>query len=180
MRAGKGNADSAAMKAEMTWQKDAVTDNAAFKSNILAMQDVRLFGYMREGLPFVHTIHLQARYPGIGGTSELKGKEIGFVGDYNKFGGTPMPYVVPKEKPWFWKKVKGSFNVVACGVFYGDSNNKEKPWRPTADESTKKDLPRFLLLPRLLGKYAAESPITPWELKVEASKNGPLHTPTFG
>ena len=63
--------------------------------------------------------------------------------------------------------------MLACGVFFASPDNREKAWRPVANAENvhaENELPRFLLLSHLLGKYAETKPITPWELQMEASR----------
>ena len=52
-------------------------------------------------------------------------KEIGFTGDFDEFGGAPMPQFLPEKVPWTWQKVTSSVDLLECRKFYADAGNRE-------------------------------------------------------
>ena len=61
--------------------------------------ELQIFGYMTAGSPFINTFHLCTRYSGFGGRSDLVGKEVGFTGDSDQYGGVPVMQFLTKEMP---------------------------------------------------------------------------------
>ena len=49
--------------------------------------------------PFVNMLHSCAQYSGFGGRLDLVGKEVGFTGDFDQYGGVPVMQFLTPEMP---------------------------------------------------------------------------------
>ena len=56
---------------------------------------------------------------------DLVGKEVGFTGDFNQYGGVPVMQFLTPEMPWKWTNVKCSLGYLTYGTFYADPANRK-------------------------------------------------------
>ena len=91
-RIGVGTAQS--QREELAWQ---ITKGRETKEEISGSLQLMVFLVMHKAgkVGMIHTI---SRYSGRG--SEINGKYVAFIGDFNKFGGTPHPVLLPSQKAW--------------------------------------------------------------------------------
>ena len=74
---------------QLGWQRDLKGEKdpcEEFKDDVLGMQELGVFGWMKKGNSFIQLIHSPARFSGLGASSDLRGQAIGFVGDRDVFG----------------------------------------------------------------------------------------------
>ena len=101
------------------------------------------------------------------------GKEVGFTGDFDKYGGVPVIHFLTKEIPWVWTTIKCSLDYLNCGIFYFDPANREEEQVPTVSTEfpiISTPMPRMFLLTKSIAKLAAQGNCTPWEARLEGGK----------
>ena len=87
------------MRRELKMQLVSENDWKGFKADILSSLVLQIFGYMNGDSPFVNTLHSCACYSGFSGQSDLLGKEVGFTGDFDQYGGVPAMQFLTAEMP---------------------------------------------------------------------------------
>lgn len=115
----------------LTWQTEAGTSNnwQKFRGEALGQMDLQVFGFMNKGSPYINLIHTIQSYTTLGTEADLKGKDIGFVGDKNEYQ-VPTPVIMQKEKPWKWIAKSIYNNPDKMMEHYNNDENNGKLWNP--------------------------------------------------
>ena len=163
----KGNA----MKQWLKLQREALTGNAdtqnKFWGDLLRQSDMVVMGVIAEGSQEVLLLHSCAMFGGLFSGPELKGKEFGWLGDSDEYGGQPSAVKLP-DKIHTSTKVKYRNSVAEFATFYGQDGNRGEVWKPTSSPQNplyEGDMFCFVLLVGDLAAYAADSPRTPAEIR---------------
>ena len=91
-----------------------------------------VWGIMVEGTQEVQVLHSCARFGGLFSGPDLKGKEIGFLGNRNVWGGQPKAVKLPQQ---MGEVISAKFKKddLACASFFGQPENRGVVWKPTID-----------------------------------------------
>ena len=85
------------MKHDLKCQRelDDIQKKAGWKDKMMGQPALRAMAFAKEGTPEIQIVHSCAKYFALGFSSpELTTKDIGFVGDFNKYGDTPTAVVM--------------------------------------------------------------------------------------
>ena len=77
-------ADNSTYANEVNWQKDLLGDTTKcdnFCEEVVGQQDLRVFGWITLGSPYVQVMHSLTKFMDVGGFPTLRGKVIGLVGN---------------------------------------------------------------------------------------------------
>lgn len=169
------NRDDAKVKRELAWQREVKGETAkvtAFKAQVMGLQNLRAFIYMKPKSPLVQVAHSIGQYYGFSGLApELQDRHIAFVGDRTAEGGAPMPVLLPVKKAWDWTKVTVCMDETTFKEHYACEGTETKMWIAPNGAQADITLPRMLALPNFLTaelqKLGACLPHQVWAVVVE-------------
>ena len=128
-----------------------------FYDGAYLQQDLRVFGLMKNRSIDTQLVHSVAKFASLGGSNELFGTEIGFLGNRDDWGNQLFPVKLPAENACKWGQFTCTLNPLDISAFYEvGTMNQEKKLDPTMGTwalTIMKVLPRMIFLPLTLGKY---------------------------
>mmetsp|Transcript_28917 Transcript_28917/g.61069 ORF Transcript_28917/g.61069 Transcript_28917/m.61069 type:complete len:140 (+) Transcript_28917:837-1256(+) len=119
----------------------------AFRDDVLMFQGLCGFEMMMPGNQKIQAVHSMRTFLNFAHVGTLNGKAIAFLGDRTQFR-TPMPVLLPVQKPWEWTAEKIAGDAAQFATHFGDEANKIKFWKSGGEsESDNVSAPCLLSLP---------------------------------
>ena len=125
-----------------------------------------MFALVQEGTPYITVVHGVTKYYNGSVAPELRGKILARTGDWNE---EAQPHIIQlAEDVWDWETFKLATDPVQWAAWAAVTDNKGSIWKPsnTCTHEDNVQLPKLLLLPPAVAKYAVEgeSPRTAYEI----------------
>ena len=139
-----------------------------FLEGVLLKQELKVFGWISPGSPYIQLLHSASKFMDLGGSAEVRGEAIGFTGDQDELGSQPFPITVPLVKAWRYISFNCLMNEVKIGRFYSDpvkDNHGEWCQPANPDNFVDKKLPQICCFPLDLGSFAAQEPRTCMDIR---------------